>query len=215
MRSPIRPSAIAQAMTLHLTIQAPSLFIQTHLDQLLPAWSRPAASMLLVLQVSQYDLLHQTVQTELEKERLRSYFLQFGVRIALQLQEEGYLADLFDPRTGRPLLSRPGLLSMDDVAVVRACLGYETTNRCGCSVLVHPIWGGAVYPSTLLSSAPVDVLAEVCQTELLLRHSYPTSAMVECNGSGGVFKRSEYHQSLSSPGSLNQYTVMTSGSGVG
>jgi hypothetical protein len=146
-------------------VHRPSPFISNHLDSLLPEWSRPVASVLIVLQPCNCDLLERTDKTEEQKQLLRRQFLQFGRRVARKLQHLGHLADLFDPRTGLPLFSQPGQLWLDDVAVVRACLGYQSVSHCGCSVLIHPVWGNAVYPSTLVSSAAPDLVELVARSE--------------------------------------------------
>lgn len=143
------------------SVHAPNLFIRKHLDKLLPDWSQPVGSVLVVLQPCSSDLTHRTPLSEFLKQRLRSQFLAFGYPVAAQLQQLGHLADLFDPRTGFPLLSHPGPLRLDDVAVARSCLGYPSTCCHGCSVILHPTWGSAVYPSTLLSSAEPGLLETV------------------------------------------------------
>ena len=143
------------------SVHRPSQFISNHVDSLLPTWSRPVASVLVVLQQCPCDLLERTSTTENQKQQLRQQFLQFGRQVAGRLQHLGHLADLFDPSTGFPLLSQPGQLWLDDVAVVRACLGYPSTRACGCSVLLHPVWGNAVYPSTLVSSAEPDLMSQI------------------------------------------------------
>lgn len=141
----------------------PSPFIYKHFHRLLPDWPCPAASVLIVLQPCAWDLSEHTPQTEHQKQQLRQRFLQFGYRVATKLQTLGYLADVFDPRTGLPLFSQPGQIHLDDVAVVQFCLGYSTLERQGCSILLHPLWGSAVYPSILLSSATPPILEQVSQ----------------------------------------------------
>lgn len=145
------------------SVHAPSQFICKHLGGLLPDWSSPAASVLVVLQPCPSPLLTRTPTTEDQKRKLRQRFLQFGYRVAAQLQQLGHLADVFDPRTGLPLLSQPGSLRLDDVAVVQAVLGYEALHSHGCSVILHPVWGDSVYPSTLLSSAAPSLVESVSQ----------------------------------------------------
>lgn len=139
-------------------------FLQIHLEQLLPEWSVPVVSVLIVLQMSQSVLLDKTPQTELQKQRLRERFIKFGRRFASKLYEIGYLSEIFDPQTGLPLLSEPGQLKLDDVAVVQACLGYQLVDRGGCSILQHPAWGSAVYPSILVSSAHPEIVESVART---------------------------------------------------
>jgi hypothetical protein len=148
------------------SIHPPSDYILQHQSRLLPAWSQAIASVLVMLQPSQFALPERTLDTEQEKEKLRSHFLNRGRAIALALQQQGHLADLFDPRTGWPILSTRGTLPLDDVAVARAALGYST-DRCGnCRVILHPHLGTAVYPSTLVSSAPVEALGAIAQQVL-------------------------------------------------
>lgn len=67
--------------------------------------------------------------------------------------DRSYLTDLIDPRTGYPLLSRPGKILHDDTAAVKALLRYPVIQN-KCRVLIHPSWGMAVYPGILLSQAP-------------------------------------------------------------
>lgn len=143
------------------SVHSPTEFIQTHSHQLLPTWSSAIASVLVVLQQCQVPLFDRTFVTEQQKYRLRLQFFDFGHRVATHLQQMGYAADLFDPKTGLPLLSPPGSLPLNDVAVVRAALGYSTSNIGGCLLLLHPVWDAAVYPSVLVSSAPPSVLTAV------------------------------------------------------
>lgn len=114
--------------------------------------------MLIVIQSAQAELVERTTENERYKSELRDRFLTFGYQVALELQKLGYLADLFDPRTGLPMMSPAGQRRLDDVAVVQSVLGYQTSDRGGCCVLEHPTLGAAVYPSTLVSSASPAVL---------------------------------------------------------
>ncbi|GAB4464571.1 MAG: hypothetical protein OHK0037_18760 [Elainellaceae cyanobacterium] len=151
---------------LHYSIHPPSDYILRHQSRLLPAWPQAIASVLVILQPSQIALLERSPNTEQEKEKLRSHFLELGTAIAQTLQQQGYLAEIFDPRTGWPVFSARGTLPLDDVAVVRTALGYST-DRCGnCRVILHPTLGTAVYPSTLVSSAPVAVMKAIAQQAL-------------------------------------------------
>ncbi|HEY9615253.1 MAG TPA: methylmalonic aciduria and homocystinuria type D protein [Microcoleaceae cyanobacterium] len=146
---------------MHCSTHTPSQYIYTHTDGLLPTWKCPVSSVLIVLQLSACDLRDRTALTEAEKQKLRQQFVAFGSTVANRLEQLGYQSDLFDPKTGLPMLSTPGRLHLDDVAVVRDCLGYPTQGHRGCSVILHPTWGSAVYPSVLLSSAPPELVAWV------------------------------------------------------
>ncbi len=139
----------------------PSSYIRAHGSQLLPGWSLPIASVLIVIQPCRVEFVERTSENERYKSELRDRFLKVGFQIALELQKLGHLADLFDPRSGLPMLSVTGHKRLDDVAVAQSVLGYKTCDRGGCHVLVHPTLGAAVYPSTLVSSAPPAVMESV------------------------------------------------------
>ena len=125
-------------------------------------------SLLLVLQPASMPLVPQTPATEVYKQILRRQFIDFGRVIVQQLQQQGHLADLFDPQTGWPLLSRSGNYRLDDVAVVRACLGYDTALVANCALLIHPVWGQAVYPATVVASATTAEVAAIAEVVALV-----------------------------------------------
>lgn len=151
-------------MSMQYSVHWPNEFLHAHLEHLLPNWSVPVKSVLIVLQKSQFALLNKTFDTEQQKQSLREQFLRFGQIIACKLGELGYLTEVFDPQSGRPLFSPPGQIQLDDVAVVQACLGYPLTQQGGCSILQHPAWGSAVYPSILVSSAHPGIVEPVVKT---------------------------------------------------
>jgi hypothetical protein len=146
-----------------MSVHRPSPFIAQNLGRVLPDWKLPVLWVVIVLQRSRYELVESTPQVEREKERLREKFMRFGFDVAFHLRDRGFLSNLIDPRTGYPLLSRPGEIPHDDTAVVNALLGFPVI-RNRCRVLEHPIWGKAVYPSTLFTSAPPKVIKPVLKS---------------------------------------------------
>lgn len=158
------------------SVHSPNDYIHTHQEKLLPDWSLPVRSILVVLQPACIELVQQTPETEAQKQQLRCRFLQFGLEIVQKLRQMGHVADLFDPRTGLPLLSQAGSLRLDDVAVVRSTLGYPTAQHGDCSGIVHPAWGCAVYPSILISSAESGLVESAIATvEGLLENHHSLS----------------------------------------
>ena len=146
-----------------MSVHAPSTFIVHNLERILPDWDVPVLWVVIVLQQSRYELEESTPEVEQEKERLREKFMRFGFDFAFNLRDRGFLSNLIDPRTGYALLSRPGEIPHDDTAVVQALLGLPVI-RNRCCVLKHPSWGTAVYPSTLLTSAPPKVIKPVLKS---------------------------------------------------
>ncbi len=153
-------------MGIEYSVHIPSEFISSNVCQLLPDWLVPVLSVLIVFQHCPVLLVEKTTETEFHKQQLRSQFVQIGRLIVLSLQHLGYRAEIFDPRTGYPILSQPGPLRLDDVAVVQTSLGYPLTETGGCWIVEHPHWGNAVFPSVLLSSASPDVTQAVVEKVL-------------------------------------------------
>ena len=73
------------------------------------------------------------------------------------LQDRGFDSDLFDPRTGYPWLTMPGTV-LDDNAVVKAVLNYPVINYNNCSLINHPQWQDRVYPATMVTTAPLNLI---------------------------------------------------------
>ncbi len=175
------PSSLASGypldgFSMQYSIHAPNPFICKNLSRLLPDWSSPVRSVLVVLQPFPVELAQFTPETDAQKQKLRQRFLDFGLTIVHALRRAGHLADLFDPRTGHPLLSQAGTLRLDDVAVVRSTLGYSTTQFGNCCVILHPQWGNAVYPSILISSADSSqVESAICEVDGLLETHHSLS----------------------------------------
>lgn len=150
-------------MAIDFSVHLPSAFICEHWHQLLPDWVVPVLSVLIVLQHCPVALTKRTPEAEIHKHYLRAQFLQLGQRIVDQLQVMGYQADLFDPRTGQPVLSPPGSLALDDVAVVHDVLGYPVIQAGRCWLIQHPTWGAAVFPSIIVSSARPEIATTVAE----------------------------------------------------
>ncbi|MBM0743976.1 methylmalonic aciduria and homocystinuria type D protein [Phormidium sp. CLA17] len=191
----MRPSFYSVSYPMLYSVHPPSPFICRYANQLLPGWSCPIASVLIVLQHAGCGLVERSPITETQKHLLRDRFLQIGGAIAAQLQAQGYHADVFDPKTGLPILSQTGRF-MDDVAVVRDCLGYGTMEIDGCSILIHPEWGNSVYPAVLVSSAVPTVVERVASRVI------DTGGLID--NSTSRLRRSEYHHSFIGCGSLTQ-----------
>ncbi|MBF2029488.1 MAG: methylmalonic aciduria and homocystinuria type D protein [Oscillatoriales cyanobacterium C42_A2020_001] len=161
----------------------------------MPEWSCGIGSVLIVLQRSSCPLVERTETTEVSKNQLRQNFLELADTIAVRLQGSGYSADGFDPKTGRPMYSKPGSMELDDVTVVCMCLGYPTVEIEGCSLILHPAWGTAVYPSVVLASADPDIVKRVASSVICGGWAESRSLRRE---------RSEYHHSFKGCGSLTQ-----------
>lgn len=147
---------------IQIYITEPSQFIQQNQHRLLPTWTRSITHIILVLQKSQFPLANSSQEIEQEKDYLRSRFLRFGCHLVFKLIDAQYQGDLFDPRNGYPLISRCGEITLSDTTIVRDLLGFKVIKQ-KCSLLVHPQWGTAIYPSTIVTSAPLEVIKPLVQ----------------------------------------------------
>ena len=147
---------------IQIYIDRPSKFIKQNQHKLLPTWDVSLSYIILVFQKSNFPLENSSHEIEKEKDYLRERFFRLGCNWIFQLRDDRYQSDLFDPRNGYPLLSRPGDMTLSDTTVVRDLLGFDVVKQ-KCSLLVHPEWGTAIYPSTIVTSAPLEVLEPLLQ----------------------------------------------------
>lgn len=139
------------------SVHSPSPFIQRHYSSLLPDWDAVPQSVLIVLQATSQPLGTSQDITAF-KDYWRSRFVAIVAMIVPVLEQAGWRADGFDPKTGYPLRSAAGAQRLDDTAVVKACLGYGDRGWAGCRVVLHPDWADAVYPSVIVTTAPPTIL---------------------------------------------------------
>jgi hypothetical protein len=138
---------------IQISIHSPSEYICTNRERIFPDWKNKPMWVTIILAQARYEMLDNSDVVEAEKQVLREQFIRYGFDVAFNLRDSGYFTDLVDPRTGYPILSRPGEFPHDDTAVVKALLGYPIIKN-KCRVVLHPSWGTAVYPGTLISEAP-------------------------------------------------------------
>ena len=150
------------AKEVQICIAPPHQFVLNQRQQLLPGWNVLISYLILLLQQSSISLKESSPEVALEKDALRAKFMLFGRSLIFALQAQEYQSDLFDPRTGYPLFARPGI-TFDDNAVVKAMLKYPVISYRQCSLLIHPVWGNKVYPSTIVTSAPANILDSCLQ----------------------------------------------------
>ena len=146
------------AREIQIYIGRPSQFMIDNQRQLLPTWDVSIGCAIIVLQKSRLPLTNLNPDITQEKNYLRAKFLRFGYDLIFQLRDCNYLSDLFDPRSGYPLITSKRSLTLNDNALVNALLGFTVTKYKNCSLLTHPQWQTAVYPSTIVSTASLEIL---------------------------------------------------------
>ncbi|MGK7938443.1 MAG: methylmalonic aciduria and homocystinuria type D protein [Xenococcaceae cyanobacterium] len=153
---------ITKKREIQIYINHPSQFIKQNQSSLLPTWTVPIKSIIIVLQKSNFSLENSNHEIEKEKDYLREIFFRLGYNLVFKLRDAQYQSDLFDPRNGYPLLSRPGNITVNDTALVQDLLGFDVVKH-RCSLLIHPQWGTAIYPSTIVTSASLEIIQPMLQ----------------------------------------------------
>jgi hypothetical protein len=148
---------------IQIYIDRPSQFVRDNQRQLLPKWDKPITQVILILQKSLLYLTDNTSEVVKEKNYLREQFLAFGSKLITRLGDRHKL-ELFDPQTGYPVFSSRGNLTLNDNALVNALLGFSLIPYQHCSLLIHPQWQTAVYPSTIVSTASDTKLKSTLST---------------------------------------------------
>ncbi|KAG4040408.1 hypothetical protein PC123_g24050 [Phytophthora cactorum] len=133
--------------------------------------SKNEADVLAVLtcQKSLMDLSEFGIDADKEKDRLLETFVAFAQQVANALISRKYWADFIDPCSGLPMLTLSSNKVYSEVDGVELLLRYRCLSAGMCKILVHPAWGAAVYPASLFTTAPYEVVKEVL-------HSLPVDA---------------------------------------
>jgi hypothetical protein len=104
------------------------------------------------------DLVQMGDHIEQEKDRLLNVFLTFGKYICEGLRMKGFWADYIDPCSGLPMISLNCNKVYSEVDGMEVMLNYKSYNAGFCKILTHPKWGSAVYPATIFTHAPADIV---------------------------------------------------------
>eukprot|EP00897_Mesotaenium_endlicherianum_P004783 jgi/Mesen1/4332/ME000022S03624 len=112
-------------------------------------------------QNSAVDLVKMGEVVEEEKDRLLEVFVEWAKSVCDKLQSRGFFADYIDPCSGLPMIHRDTTTVYSEVDALATLLGYGYANAGCCKVILHPKWGSSVYPATMFTNAPLEVLLEV------------------------------------------------------
>lgn len=112
-------------------------------------------------QKASYDLVNIGQEVEAEKDRLLECFMSFASTVADELERLGFFCDYIDPCSGLSVRCKDTNRFFDEVSSFQSLLKYETMNAGCCKVLLHPVWGSAVYPATIITNAPKTVVEDL------------------------------------------------------
>jgi hypothetical protein len=117
-------------------------------------------------QPCRYDLVGAGPEQDREKDEKLEHFYLWAITLCSLIREQGHWADFTDPASGYPVLGPNGPSFYPDVPGAQTLLNYDVTNTGCCSLLVHPRWQTKVYPATVFTAAPVDVVLHILSDEM-------------------------------------------------
>ena len=112
------------------------------------------------MQHARMDLVNWGEDTDYEKDRLLETFFLFAKSFADKVVEKHYWVDYIDPCSGLPMLTDDCNKVFSEVQSAVTLLHYSTQNAGCCKILLHPRWHAAVYPATIFTTAPKNVVLE-------------------------------------------------------
>ena len=116
------------------------------------------------------DLVQIGEGVDTEKDFCLERFVSFAKRVTDRLIAEGHWADYIDPCSGLSMVHKDSQQIYGEVDALVTLLNYQTSNTGCCKVALHPTWGSAVYPASIFTKAPLDVLQNALQaTEAEIR----------------------------------------------
>merc|ERR1711924_125847 len=117
------------------------------------------------MQRSTVDLSEWGDEQAKEKDRLLEQFVAWANAVREHILSEGHWAEFTDPASGYPIHSERGGMTLNDVDLALVCLKYPTVDLGVCKLISHPKWKTAVYPTSMVSTAPLEVLQRALEKE--------------------------------------------------
>mmetsp|Transcript_8220 Transcript_8220/g.13285 ORF Transcript_8220/g.13285 Transcript_8220/m.13285 type:complete len:270 (-) Transcript_8220:1164-1973(-) len=122
--------------------------------------SRDELKLILTIQQTKLDVLKLGPDTALEKDQCLERFLDFANDLCKDISSMGFWVDYCDPCSGLPMLST-GNTVFSEVQGLEKLRKFQTTSAGACRVAIHPEWGSKMYPASLVTNAPDEVLSEI------------------------------------------------------
>ena len=110
------------------------------------------------VQRARLDLAAIGQEVEDEKNRLLASFTAWSRVVVGRIRQAGHWVDYADPMTAMPALGKSGPGGYSEVEGFQVLLHYHVQNVGCCKVILHPRWQSRIYPATLFTTAPSDLL---------------------------------------------------------
>jgi hypothetical protein len=135
-----------------------SKFVSRELEYIFPGVSMENMIAVITMQHTQNELVKWGDEVDAEKDYCLEEFMEFAKDLCTKISALGYWADYIDPCSGLAMMTPDANKPYNEVSGAEYMLGYKCQNAGCCKILLHPRWGSAVYPASLFTSAPREVL---------------------------------------------------------
>ena len=129
------------------------------MEMVLPGKNLENLMCIATMQHAREDLVKIGDKIEVEKDRLLENFMAFAKAFCTLIENKGYFADYIDPCSGLAMITREANKVYSEVDGAQQLLGYSVHNAGCCKILLHPSWGSAVYPASIFTTAPSEVVS--------------------------------------------------------
>jgi hypothetical protein len=106
------------------------------------------------------DLVAVGDAVDAEKDALLVRFTSWAGAVCQCLAEAGFWADYVDPCSGLLVRDRKSNVLYPEVDSMGVLLRYKVLDAGPCHILLHPRWGSACYPASMMTTAPLDALRD-------------------------------------------------------
>jgi hypothetical protein len=139
-------------------VKVPAAAFQREILQMFREGKEEKVVLVVVLQDSRCSLIEYSAQVQ--KDECLERFFEFARNLEENL--EGFWNEFFDPASGLPMIQDSCIGFSDLEACIR---GLKMESLCvgGCAMVRHKVFGFAVYPSTFVTSAPIDIVKEAVE----------------------------------------------------
>ncbi len=131
------------------------------LEPLLPGIDLTNMLVIPTMQHSSLDLVKIGDPVEAEKDFCLEVFMDFASTFCKRMIECNHFADYVDPCSGLVMLTKDANKVFSEVDSAQQLLGYAVQNCGCCKVLLHPKWGSAVYPASIFTTAPMELVNQI------------------------------------------------------
>eukprot|EP00455_Lapot_gusevi_P038297 TRINITY_DN4291_c0_g1_i1.p1 TRINITY_DN4291_c0_g1~~TRINITY_DN4291_c0_g1_i1.p1 ORF type:complete len:171 (-),score=20.76 TRINITY_DN4291_c0_g1_i1:309-821(-) len=156
-----QPPTLNPAGNFEYSIHRCTRSLRRHADQIFPGVELGENLLIIItIQKSTQDLVQIGPVIENEKNLLLEKFYAWGRQVCDKLREN-YWADLIDPCSGYPVYGDSGSTIYSEVEGLQLFLKYRMMQAGNCNVIAHPRWGTFMYPASMFTNAPFEIVQEV------------------------------------------------------